>query len=331
MLWTEKYRPERFADILGQEQVIRLLHSFAASGSVPHLVLSGPHGTGKSAAIACFARELYGGEWELNTTIFPTANLFLQGKAFLEQDERYAHLYQKNLSLINNFKHILKEYASIRPLNAGFKLMVFEDAHALTRDAQAGLRRIMELYSPTCRFIFSTTNQSALIPPITSRCLPLFFSPVGRDAMLRHLGSIRQNEGGGTHPCTDDDLELIEQEARGDMRRAILLLQLALSTGSCGELVSVSQSETATIAASAFEGLREGELRGAIRKLESLMIDYGLSGAEVFSELRTVIRREFNDPSLAIALADAEHRCRHGNNEYLQVGAFAAGTMGEFP
>ena len=324
MLWTEKYRPARFADILGQEQVTGLLHSFAASGSVPHLVLSGPHGTGKSAAIACFARELYGEEWELNTTIFPTANLFLQGKAFLEQDERYAHLYQKNLSLINNFKHILKEYASIRPLNAGFKLMVFEDAHALTRDAQAGLRRIMEMYSPTCRFIFSTTNQSALIPPVTSRCLPLFFSPVGRDAMLRHLAAIRENEGGGAHPCTDDDLELIEQEARGDMRRAILLLQLALATGSCGELVAVSQSETATVAASAFDGLREGELRGAIRKLESLMIDYGLSGEEVFSEVRTLLQREYNHPLLAVALADAEFRMQHCNNEYLQAGSFAA-------
>ncbi|HUH78720.1 MAG TPA: AAA family ATPase [Methanoregula sp.] len=330
MLWTEKYRPAAFSDILGQDQVVRLLRSFAKSGSVPHLVMSGPHGTGKSSAIACFARELYGEDWELNTTIFPTADLFLQGRAFLEQDERYVHLYQKNLSLINNFKHILREYASIRPLDTGFKLMVFEDAQALTREAQAVLRRIMERYSPTCRFIFSTTNQSSLIPPVTSRCLPLVFFPVGRDASLRHLAAIRDQEAGGMYPCSDDELELIEQAARGDLRRAILLLQLALETGSCADLLPVSQSETATIASSAFAGLRDAELKAGIRKLESLMIDYGLSGEEVFSEIRSVIRREFNDPLLAIALADAEHRYQHCSNEYIQVGAFAADSLGWF-
>jgi replication factor C small subunit len=330
MLWTEKYRPAQFSDVLGQDPVVRLLESFAASGNVPHLVLSGPHGTGKSAAISCFARALYGESWELNTSVFQTADVFLQGKAFLEQDERYSHLYQKSQSLINNFKYILKWYASIRPLDTGFKLMVFEDAHALTRDAQQALRRLMERYSPTCRFIFSTTNQSALIPAISSRCLPLFFSPVSGDVMLRHLADIREREQGGKRPCSDDDLDLIGVSAQGDMRRAILLLQVALETGNCRDLLSVNQSETANVALAALTSLQEGDMRLSIRKLESLMIDYGLTGEELLSEVRTVIRREYNYPELAIALADADHRMQHCNNEYLQAGAFAASIRGRF-
>ena len=125
---------------------------------------------------------------------FQTADLFSQGKKLLEEDERYAHLYQKSQSLIVNFKYILKWYASMRPLDADFKLMVFEDAHALTREAQQGLRRIMEQYSSTCRFVFSTTNQSAIIPAISSRCLPLFFAPVRSDVLI---AAAQDNTGTG--------------------------------------------------------------------------------------------------------------------------------------
>ncbi len=71
-------------------------------------------------------------------------------------------------------------------------------------------------------------------------------------------------------------------------------------------------------------------MRISIRKLESLMIDYGLTGDELLAELRTVIQREYNYPALAIALADADHRMQHCNNEYLQAGAFAASIRGMF-
>src|SRR5512137_739968 len=206
MLWIEKYRPEILPDILGQEPVVHHLSNFATSKTLPHLLLTGPHGTGKSAAIECFAKALYQENWELNTSVFQTADLFSQGKAYLEQDDRYAHLYQKNQSLITNFKYIIKWYASLRPLDAEFKLMVFEDAHALTRDAQEALRRIMERTSSTCRFIFTTTNPSAIIPAISSRCLPLFFAPAGQDVILAHLMDIRAKEALGSPSCSDDDL-----------------------------------------------------------------------------------------------------------------------------
>ena len=68
----------------------------------------------------------------------------------------------------------------------------------------------------------------------------------------------------------------------------------------------------------------------AIRRLESLMIDYGFSASEVFSEIRTIAQREYNDPSLAIALADADFRIRHGNNEFVQIGAFVSGIREVF-
>jgi len=330
MLWTEKYRPTTFSEILGQERVVQHLSSFAVSRTLPHLILTGPHGTGKSTAVGCLARALYNDTWELNTSVIPVSDLFSQGKLFLEQDERYTHIYQKNQSLLVNFKYILKWYASMRPLDTEFKLMVFEDSQSLTRDAQQALRRIMERTSATCRFIFTTTNPSAIIPAISSRCLPLFFAPIGQDIILGHLMNIRAKEGAGSTTCTDDDLDLIVQAAAGDLRRAVLLLQAAHQSGRCEDLLTCTSSETATIASQILNALRKGDARGAVRLMESLMIDYGLSGNEVLYEVRTIIQREYNHPALAIALADTEYRLTHANNEYIQMGTFATGIRGVF-
>jgi len=330
MLWIEKYRPVAFKEILGQGQVVQHLSMFAASATLPHLLLTGPHGTGKSIAVGCLARSLYRDNWELNTTVFPVSDLFSQGKSFLEQDDRYAHLYQKNQSLIVNFKYILKWYASLRPLDAEFKLMVFEDAHMLSRDAQQALRRIMERTSTTCRFLFTTTNPSAIIPAISSRCLPLFFAPLSQDVILNHLMDIREKESAGSLSCSDDDLDLIVQAASGDMRRAVLLLQAAFQSGRCEDLLTHTSSENATVALQALNALRDGDVRGAIRRMEALMIDYGLSGSEVLYEVRTIVQREYNHPALAIALADTEFRLTHANNEYIQLGAFTTGIRDVF-
>lgn len=330
MLWIEKYRPCELSDILGQEPVVQCLSSFSSSGTVPHLILTGPHGTGKSAAVECLAKALYKNTWELNTSVFPVSDLFSQGKAFLENDDRYAHIYQKNQSLLSNFKYILKWYASMRPLDAEFKMMVFEDAHALTHDAQQALRRIMERTSSTCRFIFTTPNSSAIIPSISSRCLPLFFAPVRQDVVLGHLMDIRAKESAESRPCCDDDIDLIVQSAAGDMRRAVLLLQAALQSGRCEELLEFVSSENATITSQAINALRGGDARGAIRLMESLMIDFGLSGNEVLFEARAILQHEYNHPALAIALADADCRMKHANNEYIQLGAFATGIRDVF-
>ncbi|OPY37689.1 MAG: Replication factor C small subunit [Methanoregula sp. PtaU1.Bin051] len=326
MLWTEKYRPATFEDIIGQRSVIRHLASFAQNRSVPHLLLAGQHGTGKTSAIECFARHLYADNWAANTSIFHTADLFLSGKNYLEQDERYAHLYRKQDSLLTNFKYIIRSYAAMRPLDASFKLMVFEDAHVLPREAQQALRRTMERASGTCRFILSTTNQSAIIPAISSRCLPLFFAQIDGDLMLARLKEIRRNESSnpGMHPCDDEQLELIVHISKGDLRRAILLLQLAMQSGMSGDPAAIAQSETATVAASALSAVQKGDLRIAIREIDSLMIDYGLSGSEVLQEIRPVIRREYNDPSLSVVLAEADVRIRHCNNEFVQLASFVA-------
>lgn len=330
MLWSEVYRPKGCEDIVGQDEVVRYLVSFADAGSVPHMLISGPHGTGKTVAVECLAKGLYAENWEANVSTFSAADLLGRGRSALEADERFSHIYRKDQSLIVNFKYIVKWYASMRPLDAPFKLMVFEDAHDLTFEAQQALRRTMERYSATCRFIFITTRPSAIIPAIASRCLPLFFAPIESGIIRARLEEILAAEG-ATLPA--DDLDLIVHAAQGDLRRAIIYLQLAVGSGEDADLAEVlaevSRSETGNVAASAFDALRAGNFDAASRIAESLMIEYGLSAREVVHELRQVVRREYNHPVLAVALADADHRLCHNANDFVQVNALLARIAGE--
>jgi replication factor C small subunit len=320
MLWIEKYRPSTLNGICGQEEIVRHLTSFGEAKTVPHMLVAGPHGTGKSAAIECLARSLYGDYWKENTTIFNTGDLFSQGKRYLQSDDRFSHLFQKDASLINNFKYIVKWYASIRPLDADFKLMVFEEASALPFEAQQALRRIMEQFSQTCRFIYVTTNQSGIIPAISSRCLPLTFLPISTELILETLQDIMKAEGvSGSLP--EDELDLIAQSSRGDLRKAIMYLQISVETHNGIDLSELSQSETASISASIFHALMDGNMKEAQKMGEMLMIDYGLSAREVVEELRGVAKREYNDPKIALALAEIDGVLTHSGNDFIQINA----------
>ncbi len=328
MLWIEKYRPAVFEEIVGHERVVQHLGSFASGGSLPHLLISGPHGTGKSAAVECVARRLYGDHWVENCTVIHASDLFLLGKKYLEDDDRYAHIYRKDESLINNFKHIIRWYASLQPLNAPFKMVVIDDASALTHDAQSSLRRTMERYSGTCRFVFCTTHPAAIIPPIASRCIPFFFGPVAPDLASAHLKSILAKEKPG-RCCSDDEIDLIVQDSGGDLRRSVMLLQVAAESGEPFDLAKFRETETGMVAAAIYSAIAAGDGISANRRIESLMIQYGLSAGEVLKELRKVLKREYNDPRIACALADTDYLIGHCNNEYIQLNALAARIIDE--
>jgi replication factor C small subunit len=329
MLWIEKYRPSSLENLVGQEQVVLHLKACAATGSVPHLIFAGPHGTGKSLAVEGLARALFGESWAENTTVIGTSDVLQRGRSGLEQDIRFQHLYRKDESLLTNFKYIIRWYASLQPINAPFKLFIFEDAHELTHDAQASLRRTMERYSPTCRFIFETTRPSGIIPAIGSRCLPLYFTPVPPDLVTDRLKTILLEEAVNRERVTDDLLDLIVIHAKGDIRQAVMLLELAVRSGKPFDQIGSTLSEAATVAASAFRAMQDRDIPASQRRLESLMLDYGLSGSEVLVELLGATRRSYNDPRIVSLIADADRGLVNGNNEFIQMNALAAKIVSE--
>lgn len=324
MLWIEKYRPHSFGEIIGQEKAVERLNQAAATMAVPHLILAGPPGTGKSVSTECLARALYQDHAEENLTVIPTSDLFSLGKKFLESEERYSHLYRAEESVLSNFKRIIREYSSLKPLDAEFKLMAFEGASSLPREAQQALRRIMERSSRTCRFIYCTSHPSAIIPAIASRCLPIFFPPIADSRVESHLRAICAQECSSGCTVPEDMIGLLVAAAHGDLRKAVMLLQVAAVSG-CGEnLLSLSRTETGQVASAVFSAMRGSDFSAATRRVETLMIEYGLSGREVLMELREVAKREFNDPAVACALAETDSILGHSQNEYVQLNALIA-------
>ncbi len=329
VFWIEKFRPSDLDQILGQERVIEVLRMFAQSHMLPHMLVTGPHGTGKSVAVEATLRSLYGDTWQDNVTIFQTADLMERGRSYLETDERFMHLYKPDESFLSNLKHAINSYASIRPINAEFKVLWFEDAHTLSHEVQHALRRIMERYSTTCRFIFCTTQASSVIPPISSRCLPLFFTPITRDQILGRLNEIliSMNIPAGT--VSDDELGLLVAAAGGDLRKAIMYLQVRVATGTEITPASFDEGETRKIAAAAFMAMQAKDVSTAQRRLEGLMIEYGLSAREVLQELMLIVRREYYHPEIISSIADTDYIMTHAGNEYLQMNALAARIVGE--
>lgn len=292
---------------------------------MPHLLIAGPSGSGRMSAVHCLGRVLYGDHAGENTTVIASGDLFGEGRAYLEADERFSHLYRRDESLLANVKRIVRTYAAIRPFDAEFKMLVFLEADALPGEMQQALRRTMERSSKTCRFVFITARQSAILPPIASRCFPVIFRPLSVDQVITHLEKILENEGAA--PVPEDDLAMIATASRGDLRRAIMLLELTVRSERPLQIDAYEQTEAGATASEVMAAIDGGDLLEAQRLADSMMIDGGLSGREVLHELRKAVRRRMNDPRIAITLAATDARLAEGAGEYVQIAALLAAMM----
>ena len=200
-IWIEKYRPAKLADMVGQKEIVERLQSYVRSGSMPHLLFTGSAGVGKTTAAVALAREFFGGTWHTN---FRELNA---------SDER-------GIDVVRNQ---IKQFARTNPLEgATFKILFLDEADALTTDAQAALRRTMESYAGTCRFILSCNYSSKIIDPIQSRCAIYRFRPLDRGAIGEEIRRIAAREG---LTVAEKALDAIVYIAQGDMRKAINALQ----------------------------------------------------------------------------------------------------------
>ncbi len=306
-IWVEKYRPRTLDEIVGQDNIVQRLKGYVAQKNIPHLLFSGPPGTGKTASAIALARDLFGEIWRDN---------FIEMNA---SDERG----------IDVVRHKIKEFARTAPIGgAPFKIIFLDEADALTPDAQAALRRTMEMYSRICRFILSCNYVSRIIEPIQSRCAVFKFRPISEDAMKMKLIEIAEKEG---LQITKDGLDALIYVAGGDFRKAINALQGAAAFGEKIDAEAIFQI-TATARP---EELREvldlalnGNFLEARTTLEKLLVEYGMSGEDVVNQLFKEIVSSNFDEKLKVVLIDklgeVDFRLTEGSNERIQLDAYLA-------
>jgi len=184
-IWTEKYRPKEFNDVLGQDEVVKRVEAFVKDRNMPHLLFTGPAGVGKTSLSLVVARQLFGESWHNN---------FLELNA---SDER-------GIDVIRNK---VKDFARTRAIgDVPFKIIYLDECDALTREAQQALRRTMENYTQTCRFILSANYSSKIIDPIQSRCAIFKFKPLPKKDILELIEEISKNE---SFKITDDAKDVV--------------------------------------------------------------------------------------------------------------------------
>ncbi|MHC1579758.1 MAG: AAA family ATPase [Candidatus Alkanophagales archaeon] len=297
-LWVEKYRPRTLSGIVGQDAAVGVGRRLLKTGNMPNLLLWGPRGVGKFSFARALALELHG-DLE-NFVSLDASNIFEVGKKYLAEERRFRLFYEERASVIDTFKRIVREFTALAPINADFKIIFFGNAEALTLDAQHALRRTMERYSRTCRFVFSTTNPAKIITPLRSRCLMLHFRKLSDE----HIESIvRRVASGERLRLSADALRLIKARADGNAFVAISLLQAAaaLAPSAAGEryisgdavrlAIERSYGADAAEVEALLSHALEGEHEALRKKFRSLLDDRGVSCRELLECLRDAVKR----------------------------------------
>ncbi len=303
-LWTEKYRPSDFSEIKGQKEIVKRVKAFVEQQNLPHLLFAGPAGVGKSTLAIVIAKKLYGNGWRHN---------------FLE-------LNASDTRGIDTIRTNVKDFARTKSIgDVPFKIIFLDEADALTREAQQALRRTMENYTQTCRFILSANYSSKLIEPIQSRCVVFRFKQLEKKDIFAIIDKIAEDE---KLKIDDKVKDALYEICEGDCRRLENILQssAAISNHITEDLIH----STASVAKpkeirEVLELALSNRFIEARNKLLDLMLNYGLAGIDIIKQIqKEILDLDIDNKSKMILIekcGEIEFRMTEGSDEFVQLEA----------
>ena len=312
LMWVEKYRPKKLDEIVGLTHVVESIQVFLKNPkTMPHLLLAGIPGTGKTTVAICIARELFGDNWK-------TFTLELNAS-----DERG----------INTVRERIKDFSRYSRASFGnipFALIILDESDQMTRPAQTALRRIMETSSRTSRFILICNYSNKIIEPIQSRCAIFRFSKLEKKAMINHIKNIAQKE---KIQLTSEVAEKIIEYSEGDLRYAINSLQTAAAYGE-GEITEqtvlkvIGEANPKQVQLILTKALN-GNFIEARKLMYDLIGQYGFSGSEIVRQIqRELIKVSYlsniEKAELTNIIGEYDFRLTQGANSDIQLSALLA-------
>jgi replication factor C small subunit len=290
-LWTEAHAPS--LSELPQPTAREYLSK--ASAEPLNLILHGPPGAGKTAAVRALARQAHD-DADNDLIEINVADFFDRTKKEIRNDPRFEPFLagRSRMSKRDMINHVLKESASYAPVSGAYKTVVLDNAEAIREDFQQALRRVMERYARNTQFVVTTRQPSKLIPPIESRCFPVRIPAPTEAETVEVLSRVADREG---VEYEEGGLRYVAAYAEGNLRTALLAAQ------------TTAEQEGAVTMDAAYETLGEvghgeavaemlgraerGEFTDARKALDDLLVDEGLSGAEVLEEVLAAGRERY--------------------------------------
>lgn len=203
------------ADVSGHQDILATINKFVDSNRLPHLLLYGPPGTGKTSTILALARRIYGAE--------NVRQMVLELNA---SDDRGIDVVREQIKTFASTKQIFSLGANTVKAGgssiAAYKLIILDEADAMTNTAQMALRRIMEKYTANTRFCIIANYSHKLSPALLSRCTRFRFSPLKERDIRVLVDKVIEEENVKIMPDATDALVRL---SKGDMRRALNVLQ----------------------------------------------------------------------------------------------------------
>jgi len=306
-VWTEKYRPKVFEDMVGQEEILKRVKALVNSMNIPHLLFAGPAGTGKSTLALIIVKSLFGESWR----------------------ENYLELNASDERGIDVVRQKVKDFARTKALgDVPFKVIFLDEADALTREAQQALRRTMENYTSTCRFVMSCNYSSKILDPIQSRAVVFRFQLLEKKDIKKRIDLIAETEG---LSISADAFGALYEASEGDCRRVINLLQAtaSISPNITPDLVNtiVSKAKPSDIKI-VLDYALAGDFHNSREKLLDIMLKESISGQDVIKAIQKEVWNLPIDNALKVRLTEktgeAEFRLVEGSDEFIQLEALLA-------
>ncbi len=303
-VWVEKYRPKTLDDICGQEHVVSTLKGYLKSDSLPHLLFFGAAGTGKTSTIIAYVKEFYA-QYNKNYK-----NHVLELNA---SDERGIAVVRDKIKL----------FARQQVMDIPYKVIILDEFDAMTMDAQAALRRIMEDYVSVTRFCLICNYAGKIIDPIKSRCAQFQFRGLDMDSITSKLKAIANDEG---LQIKEKDIFKIINFCDGDMRRCVYALQTLyqLNSDNVEDILGIVPDE---IILELWRITKFEKFLKVVECVEEIIME-GYSATNILNQLfdMMVVDVEINEikkSKLSMVFGESSQKMSVGNGKLQLLGALA--------